>query len=202
MGQEAACVLRQGRETSKGKARLEAEELIFSGDVRLKIPFRSMQSIAASDGVLTITYPDGKAAFEIGAAAPKWADKIKNPKTVLEKLGVKPDHKVSILEVKDAAFQKQVAERANQVSRGKAAKGSDLVFLGVDDVAGLKALGSLEKTIARNGAIWVVWPKGQPHIKEDHVRGAALKVGLTDVKVVAFSPTHSALKLVIPLARR
>jgi len=34
------------------------------------------------------------------------------------------------------------------------------------------------------------------------VRLAAKKVGLVDVKVVSFSDTHSALKLVIPLTKR
>ena len=37
---------------------------------------------------------------------------------------------------------------------------------------------------------------------QDQVRAAAKAAGLTDVKVVAFSATHSALKLVIPLAAR
>jgi hypothetical protein len=76
------------------------------------------------------------------------------------------------------------------------------VFLGATGPAALKRLPTLEKTIARNGGIWVVWPKGRREFTEDHVRAAALAAGLTDVKVVAFSATHSALKLVIPLARR
>jgi hypothetical protein len=50
--------------------------------------------------------------------------------------------------------------------------------------------------------VWVVWRKGVPDLKEDHVRAAARTSGLVDVKVVAFSPTHSALKLVIPKATR
>jgi hypothetical protein len=44
--------------------------------------------------------------------------------------------------------------------------------------------------------------EGRKELTEDHVRAAAKKSGLVDVKVVAFSATHSALKLVIPLARR
>jgi len=48
----------------------------------------------------------------------------------------------------------------------------------------------------------VVWPKGQAHIKEGMIREAALAQGLVDVKVCAFSGTLSALKLVIPVARR
>jgi hypothetical protein len=72
----------------------------------------------------------------------------------------------------------------------------------VDSPAPLSKLASLRKRIHPAGAIWVVWPKGQPHIKEDHVRAAAKSSGLTDVKVCSFSNTHSALKLMIPRALR
>jgi len=72
----------------------------------------------------------------------------------------------------------------------------------VDSARELAKLAALERAIRRDGAIWVVWPKGQAHIKEDMVRAAALARGLVDVKVCAFSATLSALKLVIPLAKR
>jgi hypothetical protein len=39
-------------------------------------------------------------------------------------------------------------------------------------------------------------------MSENHIRDAALAAGLVDVKVARFSATHSALKLVIPKARR
>ncbi|HTO92325.1 MAG TPA: hypothetical protein VMJ70_14435 [Candidatus Sulfotelmatobacter sp.] len=97
-----------------------------------------------------------------------------------------------------------LAELRERVGRAPAAsvRGADLVVMRVDSERELARLAKLEAAIRRNGAIWVVWPKGQPHIKEDMVRGAALRHGLVDVKVCAFSAELSALKLVIPLARR
>jgi hypothetical protein len=130
------------------------------------------------------------------------AGKTSTPKSVIDKLGVKPGQVVSLLGLDDPAFAAQVRDRAGAVSAGRAKAGSDLVFLGATAVASLGRLAALEKTIARNGGIWVVWPKGRKELTENHVRDAALAAGLVDVKVVAFSPTHSALKLVIPLARR
>ena len=47
-----------------------------------------------------------------------------------------------------------------------------------------------------------MWPKGRPELREDDIRRAALAIDLVDVKVAAFSATHSALKLVIPVAKR
>ena len=41
-----------------------------------------------------------------------------------------------------------------------------------------------------------------PPTTEDDVRAAAFEADLVDVKVIAFSETLSALKLVIPLAKR
>ena len=52
------------------------------------------------------------------------------------------------------------------------------------------------------GAIWVVWPKGRKELREDDVRNAAKAQGLVDIKVMSFSETLSALKLVIPVAER
>jgi hypothetical protein len=51
-------------------------------------------------------------------------------------------------------------------------------------------------------ALWVVYRKGQKEITEMDVIGTGRKSGLKDVKVVGFSPTHTALKFVIPLHKR
>jgi hypothetical protein len=51
-------------------------------------------------------------------------------------------------------------------------------------------------------ALWIIYPKGQQHITEGDVFAAGHKVGLTDIKVVGFSATHTALKFVIPVKKR
>ena len=48
----------------------------------------------------------------------------------------------------------------------------------------------------------MVYPKGQKHITENDILAAGRKSGLKDVKVVAFSATHTALKFVIPVSNR
>ena len=73
---------------------------------------------------------------------------------------------------------------------------------GVERKATLERLETLKRSIKPNGALWVLWPKGRRELTGNDVRRAALAHGLVDVKVVAFSATHSGLKLVIPLARR
>ena len=55
--------------------------------------------------------------------------------------------------------------------------------------------------IARNGTIWVSWPKKAAKIAtditEDVIRAVLLPIGLVDVKVCAVDQTWSGLKLVI-----
>ena len=55
--------------------------------------------------------------------------------------------------------------------------------------------------IARDGIIWVSWPKKASKvptdITEDVIRALALPLGLVDVKVCAVDATWSGLKLVI-----
>ena len=202
MGQELTCVVRYGRKKSEAKVLLETREILIRGDVRMKLPFSGMKSITARDGVLKITTDDGVFSFELGPQAVKWLEKIRNPKPVIDKLGVKPGLAVALIGVDDPAFERQVRERAAAVTKGRVPKGSHLVFMGATREADLRKLTTAERSIARNGGVWVVWPKGRKELTESHVRAAAKRAGLTDVKVVAFSPTHSALKLVIPLARR
>ena len=120
----------------------------------------------------------------------------------IDKLGLKPGMRVAIIAVDDPWIRGELAERTEDVSEARPKAHTDLVLFGVNDVASLARLAALERTIARNGMIWAVWPKGRKHIREDDVRRAALAHGLVDVKVMAFSETLSGLKLVIPLARR
>jgi hypothetical protein len=55
--------------------------------------------------------------------------------------------------------------------------------------------------LARDGMIWVSWPKRaskvETDITEDVIRAVALPLGLVDVKVCAIDETWSGLKLVI-----
>jgi hypothetical protein len=161
-----------------------------------------VRSVTAAAGTLRVATDAGVAAFELGKAAETWALKIRYPKPVIEKLGVKPGLTVSVIGVSDAGFLRDAKSRAGTLAIGRPRKDSDLIFFGAARAADLARLPRLVAAMRRNGAVWVVWKKGEPDLKEDHVRAAAKSAGLVDVKVVAFSATHSALKLVIPKADR
>jgi hypothetical protein len=202
MGQEALCTARFGGKVSQGKALLESDALIYRGDFRLKIPLRAMKSVSVVRGVLRVEFPEGIARFELGPQAESWARRILHPKSLMDKLGVKSGAAVSVLGVRDASFRQQLDERTTEVADTRPRKDSDFIFLAAEARADLKRVRSLARSLKKTGAIWVVYPKGQPHITQADVMAAARAAGLVDVKVVSFSAMHTALKLVIPVARR
>jgi hypothetical protein len=123
-------------------------------------------------------------------------------KSRLDKLGVKADSRVAVVGVKDKSFLRELKERTKDIAASRPKKETDIIFLASENKKALQRLGKLRRGVKRNGAIWVVWPKGQQHIKQSDVMAAAKRAGLVDVKIVSFSDTHSGLKLVIPVARR
>jgi hypothetical protein len=120
----------------------------------------------------------------------------------LDKLGVKPGMRVALVGLDDAAFRRELRGRTSDIAEARPRKDTDMILFNVDGPAPLERLSTLQRAMRRDGAIWVLWPKGQTHIKEDMIRAAAIAHGLVDIKVIAFSETLSGLKLVIPLARR
>lgn len=202
MGLELECAVVFSGRSSKGKALLETDTLLFRGDFRLEIFFKTIQALVVEGQVLKVTFPDGIALFQLGPQAEKWAEKIRNPKGLIDKLGVKTDSIVSVLKIQDESFRKELQGRAKEISEDKAKKESDLIFLGVETLSDLKKLKTLVKAIKRDGAIWTVSPKGKSGIKESEIFSAAKEAGLVAVKVARFSESHTANKFVIPVARR
>jgi hypothetical protein len=171
-------------------------------DVRLSIPFKAMRNVRSSDGVLRFECPEGRVELELGTAAPKWADKILHPPSRLAKIGVKPDWRVAALGVRDEDFLAELERAAALVSIGRTVKNCDAIFFGATSASQLGRLIALKRSLKPNGALWVVRPKGRPEISEAAVMAAGKAAGLVDVKVVSFSPTHTAEKYVIPIKDR
>ena len=121
---------------------------------------------------------------------------------LVDKLGVKAGQRVAVLGVESAEFLADLSARVPEYSRGKRIADADLIFFSAEARGDLSRLESLARSIQKNGAIWVVYPKGQPHIREIDVIQAGKAAGLTDNKVCGFSTTHTALRFVIPIAAR
>ena len=122
-------------------------------------------------------------------------------RTRIQKLGVKRAQRVLILGVEDAAFRLELQQAGARVAT-RAGGEAELICFQADDRAALKKLTALKKTMTRDGAIWVIRPRGSDAISEGDVMAAGKAAGLVDIKVTRFSDTHSALKFVIPVSKR
>jgi hypothetical protein len=205
VGNEANCVAKFGKQKARGKALLETSELIFrseDGVMRLKFAFTEIKSAAAANGQLRLEVPEGAAIFDLGVNAAKWCEKILHPKTRLEKLGIKPNAAISLIGNFAADFLAELRSQTKNVSNGKVAADAEWILFAADSAKDLSQTSKLAKSLKGAAALWIVYPKGQKQIAENDVLTAGRKSGLKDVKVVGFSPTHTALKFVIPVEKR
>jgi hypothetical protein len=136
------------------------------------------------------------------ANKPREPERDYSHRSLLDKLGVKPGQRIGVLGVEDPVFLKDLADRVPEFVREKPLSSADIILLGAENRKALARVKSLAGAIQKAGAIWIVYPKGQSHIREVDVMAAGKSAGLTDNKVCRFSETHTALRFVIPLARR
>ncbi|HKW45785.1 MAG TPA: hypothetical protein VJN70_00010 [Gemmatimonadaceae bacterium] len=213
MGLEARCELRIDGASHDGKALLETDELLFRGDstgrgksavrgFRLAIPLSSIRNVSGDDGALHVRFSGGDATFVLGNSAEKWAERIRSPKSLIDKLDVKADHTVSVVALADDEFIRVLRARAARVIVGRFAASSNVIFVGAETVASLARLAKATAAMARDGAIWVVHPKGAGGLRDSEIFAEAKRNGLTYTKVARFSATHTAEKLVIPKSER
>lgn len=139
---------------------------------------------------------------------------VVSTRPLIDKLGVRPGARVALAPAETAGdgdpfdeLRALLRERTDDVVElapgDPAPAATDLVFVAADSIDELMRIGLLRAGLVPNGAIWVVSRKGRAATLRDvDVIDAAKAVGLVDNKVVAFSPTHTALRLVIPVALR
>ncbi len=201
MGREIRCTVRLGRTKLEGKALLETREIVFRGDTRLKIPFASIKSVVARNGQLHLKWPQNSAVFELGEQAEKWAHAILHPKSIAEKLGMKPGLRISVVQMPESDLLQGARQSATAFAEDKPLSDSDLIFFGAERASDLARISRLLPSLATKGALWIVYPKGRKEISELQVLNAGRDAGLVDIKVVGYSVTHTALKFVHPKAK-
>jgi hypothetical protein len=212
MGQEARCLARVGERVVEVKALLESDELILRGEHRARLPFSGLDGVEAADGRLRLHQNGETIVLELGPAAERWAAKIRNPPTLLDKLGVKAGQNVAEIGLTDASLLDQL-ERAVDLFRTLAfsldsvvhditGAELDLVFVEVSTCADFERIPIAAESIAQHGAVWVIHPKGRADLKDVDVIAAGRAAGLVDNKVARVSDTLSALRFVIPKAKR
>ncbi len=195
MGQEATVTATWNGVTSIGKAMLEGDHLLLRGEMRVKLMLADLTGAAVAGDDLVLTAPAGTLSLTLGAAkAADWLHRIQNPKTVLDKLGVKPGQRVALRGQRPDSVLS--AELARGGITGEAGNDADLVLLVADSIADLDAVAALAPDLGPKSGLWIIYPKGRRDITQEDVFAGGRGAGLVDNKVCAVSPTHTALKFV------
>jgi hypothetical protein len=202
MGRELQCRAKTAGKWIEGKALLENSEIIFRGDLRLKIPFAALKSVVARDGELYLKYGTDTVVLELGAKAEKWAHAILHPKSTVDKLGIKAGATISALNLPGDSTMLDAEKSVAAFSDKKLLEGSDMIFFGATTASDLAAITKLVPSLPARGALWIVYPRGRKEITEIQVLDAGRRSGLVDIKVVSYSASHTALKFVRPKDKR
>ncbi len=121
---------------------------------------------------------------------------------LVQKLGIKPGHRISTLNEPASFDQALGALPENAAFVGSTAKDVDAIVAFETSLQDFrKHLPRLANRIHSDGMIWIAWPKKASGVAtdmgEDVIRDQALKLGLVDIKVCAIDEIWSGLKLVI-----
>ncbi len=126
---------------------------------------------------------------------------------LLKKLGIKPGHKLVLINQPENYFELLEADVTDQLCNKNEVP--DLIHLFTVTKKEFESeMKRLDQVIEKNKkiVIWVSWYKKSSgiatDITEDTIRNFALKNNLVDVKVCAVSDIWSGLKLLVPLKSR
>ncbi|HEX9544941.1 MAG TPA: hypothetical protein VF955_07130 [Pyrinomonadaceae bacterium] len=127
---------------------------------------------------------------------------------LIKKLGIKAGQSVALVKApKNFVHELQPLPDQVRFTSAQAAKQLDFIMLFVDSTKALqKELPKLKQKLARDGIMWVSWPKkssgGETDLSFDIVQQSGLKIGLVDVKICAVNDIWSGLKFVYRLKDR
>lgn len=202
MGLEAVCRLESPVGAGEARVLLETGAVIVRGELRQTIPFSAITAIDVRGKALVLSHGGAQTTLYLGPLAARWAEKIRNPRSRLDKLGVKPSLRVSVVRLRDPEFKVELESAGCALSWGRLKAESALVFAGVETAADLAKLDAARSAMRDTGALWVIHPKGKDGVKDTAIFARARALGLVATKVARFSETHTAEKLVVPAASR
>ena len=116
MGTEIVCEAKYKRASYRVKLHLDRQALTLRDELKLSIPLKEIQQVAAKDDRLTVKWNNDTVVLHVGNKAERLANSIRNPRSLLDRLGIKPDHTVSIVGLDDPSFVEELRQRTDAVA--------------------------------------------------------------------------------------
>jgi hypothetical protein len=206
VGQELKTSLRFDGRILDGVALLETDSIIFRGEVSLTVKFSEIFKVEANAGWLDLQTGRGLLLLELGPKAEVWAERIKNPKGLVEKLGLDaasaPSRKLAVVGKLDPDLRADLDASGAKVAKSARGKDFDMIFVAASSKKDLEKLASYREMLKDDGGIWIVYPKGSADLTEREVLTAGRTLQLTDNKVVKVNEVLTSVRFVIPVALR
>lgn len=196
MGLEKDTVVFVGGRSHACNVHLEPTEIVCRGDLGRKFALAELRELAVDGARLAFVVGKERIAIELGKSAATWLERIRNPRSRVQKLGVTAGMKVCVLGAADAEAIDEVAAVLGESPKTRLAAGTDVVLLFCAEPDDLARLPMVEPKLADKGAVWVLWPKGRKDFAHDHVVAAGKTAGLSITKSMGFSEVLTGLRLV------
>jgi hypothetical protein len=195
VGREARCDVVWGARRGEVTVHLDGDALSVRGAFRASASRSALRDVRAEGGMLRFRADPDDVAFDLGAAAPRWASALlAAPPSLAAKLGIAAATRVLVLgTVDDDALAGAIAAGV-PAGRGE----PDVVVARVDDAAALERAADRHARLTPGGVrLWIVYTKGKnAPLGETAVRSLLRERGLIDVKNAAVSPALSALAFI------
>ncbi|KRE21796.1 hypothetical protein [Agromyces sp. Soil535] len=172
---------------------LEAAGLHISGERRARVPRSAWSHVEAADGVVSFEADGQTYRFELGAAAPTWAQALTTPPPALaEKLGVSHGETVAVRGELPLPELDDALADASRVPPWEA----DVVVVVVRTDAELESLPVWFRECGIGSHVWIVHGKGRASTApgDNAVREALRSAGWRDTKVSAVADEWSATR--------
>ncbi len=185
MGWEAVCRVECPAGCGEARALLESTEVVVRGGLRWKVALADLEAVEVKGGTLVLTSGQGEASFELGEKlAAKWAEKIRNPPSLMKKLGIKPGTRVAVRGRSGESFLAQIREAGGVMDEAT----PEVLFVFAETESDLQA--------GWNGAdsVWAVYPKGRRELTEAQVIALGRAAGMKDTKVASVSAELTGLR--------
>jgi hypothetical protein len=202
MGTEVQGTVTVGGTKVNTKGDFASDHVTFSGGRRGEVPYSKIEVLGTARGILRLRVDGAIMEFPLGSKVDRIAAKIRKPPTLMEKLGVRGDLKVAVINVEAKSFTIELEKASPNAHHGAPARPVDLLFLAVRGRDELDRIADSVDHVKPDGGMWVVYPKGRRDLRESDVLEAGRAAGLKDIKVARVSTTLTALKFVRPVDER